>query len=183
MSKRKKSGRSMPRPWQPLVGPHSGVDPLGNDTGGTWFGNDLYSVMVEGIVPKSDDSEWPPVLHLTLHRRDRNPRIDWRHLQRIKNEITSVEHEAVQLFPAENRLVDCSNEFHLWVFPAGFKVPFGYTERLVMDCDEEVPGSKQRPLDADVEPTHSFDDWIVVVERDYPEDFERVRRVREAVGK
>jgi hypothetical protein len=34
---------------------------------------------------------------------------DWRELQRIKNEIVGDEIEAVELYPAESRLLDTAN--------------------------------------------------------------------------
>lgn len=87
------------------------------------------------------------VLWLSIRRQDRLPIRDWRDLQRIKNDIAGPEREAVELFPAESRLVDTSNQFHLWVAPAGVRLPFGWNERLVLD-DGEGPdlGHRQRPL-------------------------------------
>jgi hypothetical protein len=55
--------------------------------------------------------------HLSLRRRDRQPEpITWRDIQRIKSELCGSEAEAVECFPAESRLIDGSNQRHLWVW-------------------------------------------------------------------
>ena len=77
-------------------------------------------------------------------RRDRSATHDWRHLQRIKNELCGPEREAIELYPAESRLVDTNNQYHLFVLPEGFTMPLGYAERDVADV---VDGKhQQRPF-------------------------------------
>lgn len=106
--------------------------------------NDRYTVIVY---------EHPNgVRQLSIRRNDREWPRDWRHFQRIKNEICGPELEAVELYPRESRLVDGANQFHLWVLPAGVDVPLGYfpPERSVSDGDEpelQHVGGRQRPLD------------------------------------
>lgn len=73
---------------------------------------------------------WPKMIHLSIKRRDKEVIHDWRDLQRIKNELIGPEHEAVELYPAESRLVDAANQYHLWVLAEpGVRFPFGWTER------------------------------------------------------
>jgi hypothetical protein len=55
-------------------------------------------------------------LHLDISRHDGQPIVDRREFQQIKNAFAGPEHEAVQLFPSEKRLVDTANQYHLWVF-------------------------------------------------------------------
>ena len=76
----------------------------------TWirFQNNLYAVLIEGTSP---------LIHACIRRHDGRPCTDWNHLQQIKNELIGPEHEAVELFPAESRLINVTNEFHLWVHP------------------------------------------------------------------
>lgn len=75
---------------------------------------------------------------LSIKRHDRHPIRNWRHLQQIKNECCGMEREAIELFPAESRLVDGANETHLWVFPENTKLPLGFPEGLVStDADVE----------------------------------------------
>jgi hypothetical protein len=89
--------------------------------------------------------------HLSIRRMDRGVmNRDWRDLQRIKNEMVGPEAEGVELFPAESRLVDTSNQYHLWVFET-FKFPFGYKDRLVSDSGVDI-GSVQRPFKEDERP-------------------------------
>jgi hypothetical protein len=71
-------------------------------------------------------------------------------LQRIKNEILGPNVEAAELYPSEERLVDTSNQMHLFCLPEGMYFPFGYTERLVMEGSSM--GSKQEPWSDDERP-------------------------------
>ena len=76
---------------------------------------------------------WPAMVHLSISNRDLSALLDWRHLQEIKNDLVGEENEAVQLFPAESRLVDQANQFHLWALKdPNINFPFGYKERLVV---------------------------------------------------
>ena len=86
---------------------------------------------------------------LSIKNMDNSARHDWREFQRIKNELVGPEVEAAELYPSESRLVDTSNQFHLWC-AAGFRFPFGFAERLVSD---NTPGVTQRPFEPDVRPS------------------------------
>lgn len=70
------------------------------------FMNDLYSV---------DVVKAHPFIRLSIRRHDGQPCKEWKHLQEIKNDLIGPEHEAVELFPAESRLIDTNNEYHMWV--------------------------------------------------------------------
>ncbi len=84
--------------------------------------------------------------HLSVKRIDKQAFHDWREFQQIKNAICGAEREAVELYPAESRLVDTSNQYHLWVLPHGLKFPFGYNERLI--CTQSENNAVQRPFDS-----------------------------------
>jgi hypothetical protein len=91
------------------------------------------------------------VLHLSIHRHDRRAVRDWRHLQSIKNEVAGAERSAVEVFPPESRLVDTSNEYHLWVMAEGVTIDF-YDGKLVFPAsaanEDRVAGkgkARQRP--------------------------------------
>ncbi|MEP6671660.1 MAG: hypothetical protein ABJF10_21030 [Chthoniobacter sp.] len=110
------------------------------------FVNDTYRVQVR---------REPPIVQLTISRHDGEPAKDWRQFQQIKNELVGPEFEAVELFPAESRLVDMDNEYHLWVnTETGFRFPFGYARRHVAEkpiiyrgrAGQEVPDSEGAPL-------------------------------------
>ena len=82
---------------------------------------------------------------LSCKRVDREPLQDWRVLQEIKNALVGEECEAIELFPAESRLVDTANQRWLWCFvDPTVRVPLGFAERAV--CKEtSMVGTKQRP--------------------------------------
>lgn len=78
------------------------------------------------------------IWHLSVKRIDKEPIMDWRDLQDIKNKLAGPEVEAIQLFPAESRLVDSANQYHLWcIMKEGKerqpKIPVGWTQRFVTD--------------------------------------------------
>lgn len=107
----------------------------------TYYVNDLYQV--ERINHDNN------VVSLNIRRRDGLPIMrDWRHFQNIKNDILGRECEAIELYPAESRLVDTSNKYHLWgVADPSFRFPVGFRERDVSYEDTPtVKGMRQRPL-------------------------------------
>jgi hypothetical protein len=98
--------------------------------------NDLYQ------VTKRDEGEF---IHLNIRRRDGEVILrDWRHFQAIKNQLVGEEAEAVELYPAESRLVDTSNKYHLYCIPAGSRFPFGFQKRDVLEGTSTIPGIRQR---------------------------------------
>lgn len=108
--------------------------------------NDTYQVNIDYDPPQRKAWGWPRIIHLSIKRRDKESIHDWRELQEIKNKLVGPEHEAVELYPAESRKVDTSNQYHLWVFwDAKVRLPFGYGERLVGTPEEAAAvGAKQR---------------------------------------
>lgn len=110
------------------------------------WGNDEYEATVEINL----ETGWA---YITLKRYDRHRVRDWRHLQSIKNEVCGPEREAVELFPAESRLMDTTNQYHLWVLPEGERLPMGQpfrevmTARQVRDMNREAGGGKARQND------------------------------------
>ena len=82
--------------------------------------NSHYQVIVREVP----QTPLGPMMHLTIRNLDGSTRRDWREFQRIKNELVGPEAEAVELYPAESRLVDTVNHYHLWVFPE-YRFPFG----------------------------------------------------------
>jgi hypothetical protein len=89
------------------------------------FENDTYHVEINYT---------PPYINLDIKRHDGCSHKNWREFQQIKNELVGPEHEAVELFPAESRLVDTANQYHLWVHvSADFRFPFGFGSRCVLD--------------------------------------------------
>jgi|SRR6185437_353052 len=113
------------------------------------WGNSRYTVTVRRY--EAEENSTLKLIHMSIHNHERNARHDWRDFQRIKNEICGAEAEAVELYPAESRLVDTSNEYHLFCI-IGFRWPFGFAERLVSESGDNI-GSKQRPWEPDSKPS------------------------------
>lgn len=102
-----------------------------------WFDiwkNSRYTVMTRIVKSTNTDSDCVDLVHLSIKRNDKRPVTSWRDLQKIKNELVGPECEGMQIFPAESRLVDTSNQFHLWCFKdPKIRIPFGYDERFVSE--------------------------------------------------
>jgi hypothetical protein len=106
--------------------------------------NDQYQVNIRDVV-SMPGSGLPPMKHLSIKRLDKEPIRDWRDMQRIKNELVGPECEGCELYPAESRVVDLANQFHMWVFSVpGPGFPFGFPKGL--KASESPANGKQRPL-------------------------------------
>lgn len=106
------------------------------------FRNDLYQCSVHEQQPL--DQHFPRLWHLSIKRIDKEPVMDWRDIQKIKNDIIGPEHEGVQLFPAESRKVDGANQYHLYVLKnEAVRFPFGFFDGRRVS-DESPIGGQQR---------------------------------------
>jgi hypothetical protein len=104
------------------------------------FKNNLYQVSIRDRT-HGDVGIW----HLSIRRLDRAAVHDWRHFQRIKNELVGPEYEGIELYPAESRLVDSANQYHLWVFKdEAQRWPVGFNDKRFVQ-DESTSSTKQRP--------------------------------------
>lgn len=110
--------------------------------------NDLYQVNIHRNSPNHHLGAEHVIDHLSIKRRDKAPIHDWRDLQTIKNLLCGPERECIEVYPAESRLVDTANQYHLWLLPEGMQAPFGWPNRLVSDEHEAAKiGAVQRPFD------------------------------------
>ena len=103
--------------------------------------NDRYQVIIAQV-----DFQGLPMLHLSIKRRDKECVHDWRDLQEIKNMLVGTENEGFELYPAESRLVDEANQYHLWVFAnSAQRIPVGDTVRRIGTPEMAAKyGAKQR---------------------------------------
>ena len=110
------------------------------------FRNSTYQVIKRAYKTAKDIGV--SLVWLSIKRIDKEPIHDWRELQEIKNELVGKSCEGVELYPAEDRVVDLANQYHLWVIDdPKYRFPFGFSEGLVSDSDvAESIGAKQRPL-------------------------------------
>ena len=106
-------------------------------TADEYWENDIYCVFLH----RPD----PSFVHLSIRRHDRTAARDWRDFQDIKNQLVGPECEGVELYPAESRLVDTANQYHLWCLATpGEKVPVGFNGSRHVS-DESMCGAVQRP--------------------------------------
>jgi len=93
------------------------------------------------------------IRQIMIRRHDWGPVFDWRDIQAIKNRIAGPEAEAIELFPAESRVVDNQNWRHLWLNDNGEKFvwPNANGEQFLLGWKEasrceDATGHTQRPL-------------------------------------
>lgn len=55
--------------------------------------------------------------------------ITWDDLQRIKSQAGYADRVAVEIYPTDANVVDVANLRHLWVYPEGMKLPFGWERK------------------------------------------------------
>ncbi len=112
------------------------------DTRSENYRNDTYHVMVdkEDAHGFGDVAMW----YLSIKRHDREPIMDWRDLQECKNQICGPETEGIMLYPAESRVVDTANQYHMYVFmDEKYRIPCGFWTRSITD-DPNFGKAKQR---------------------------------------
>lgn len=85
---------------------------------GDLFENETYRVL--------SNERAQGITQLSIWRHDREPAHNWRDFQAIKNQLCGEEREAMELYPAQSRVVDYVNQYHLWVMPAGMTIPIGF---------------------------------------------------------
>jgi hypothetical protein len=116
-------------------------EPVRQDSSNGMWGNTTISATRE---------EYKGMVHIGYHRRDRAPIRDWRVGQRLKNELAGPEFEGFELYPAESRVVDTANEYHMYCFP--FSLPFGFDqgERATQaQLDSTYAGPGDGPMQRD----------------------------------
>lgn len=76
-----------------------------------------------------------PPTYLSIKRLDREPIADWRAMQKIKNAICGKEWEGIEIYPAESRLVDTANQYHMFCFPESIPI-YVFTQREVLTSQQ-----------------------------------------------
>ena len=98
--------------------------------------NDLYQVQTRRFFNEAFKEE---MVHINIRRRDGAAIFDWRHRQKIKNELVGEECEAFEVYPAESRLSDEANKYHLWAF-------INPKVRLPVDCGDGARHVEEREV-------------------------------------
>lgn len=103
-------------------------------------------------------------IHLSIRDNKRRAVRDWRHLQRIKNELAGKDREAIEIFPPDEQLIDTANQYHLFVLPKGQTTPYtwkhgrhvgmpnddhikDWVASMGQPADEIAEFAKQRPVE------------------------------------
>ena len=118
------------------------------EDGETLFANGMFHVTRKILQPEKgiDGALW-----LSIRRNDRKAIRDWRHFQRIKNELAGKEREGVEIFPPDSSLVDGANQYHLWILPVGETTPFTWHQGKLVANVPDISGAVQRPYDEELE--------------------------------
>lgn len=121
--------------WSPFVQLFGPGDRFCRELGCDYaYSNSRYQVVV---AFEKTGLGWPPLMHLSIKTHDKRCVHDWRDMQRIKNELAGTMAEGIELFPAESRLMDEANQFHIYcIHPTMGGFPFGQTERTRFTPEE-----------------------------------------------
>lgn len=149
---------TVPPPWTPLQEvplPKEYLEQMPGAEGDRIFMNSRYQVVVRENAPLKDKSTQqdlgPPMVHLSIKRLDKAPVRCWRDVQRIKNELVGEEAEGAELYPAEDRLIDTANQYHLYCLRPPHRLPFGtFTPRMV--SEEAIGDARQEPWEEGSKP-------------------------------
>ena len=114
------------------------------------YTNDVYQIyyhkgdkVADEIVHQ--DNLKGKMTYLSIKRHDKQPCNDWQDFQTIKNTLCGDDTEAIQIYPAEYRLMNSANQYHLIVFPANIcPIPFGFmVARTVIPKSCSMDGAVQ----------------------------------------
>lgn len=167
MSKKKRhqGGRTLPQVWTPFAEAEPMRDgkpaPDALVENETLWANSHYIVHRHLLEGKMEGA-----IHLSIRHVKRRAVHDWRHFQRIKNELAGKEREAIEIYPPESQLIDTANQYHLFVLPLGVSTPFTWKEGRHVDSTgqseetkewvasqgydpETIKGAVQRPYEED----------------------------------
>ena len=145
MSKDKKK-RSRDYAWTPFVVILMSPEQLEELKCDYVVANSRYQVYIRTVSAVKSRQGTPKLVHLSIKMNDRSDYHSWRDYQRIKNELLGPEWECIELYPAESRLIDTSNQFHLWCFEPPFIFPIGFSSgRAVLN--ESIGNAVQTPYE------------------------------------
>ena len=79
------------------------------------------------VMTRQIKTEWGIVEHAFIRNKD-NSDISWKEKQKIKNDLFGRNRTAIEVFPAESRLIDKVGAYHIWILPEEMELPFGLHE-------------------------------------------------------
>ena len=101
--------------------------PVELEEGEQYWRNSFYTVMVKYLDLAEGESGG---IRLDIRHNQNKPIREWKHLQRIKNELIGEEREAMEIFPPQSMVTDMSNMHHLFAAPVGVSSVYVYEEKL-----------------------------------------------------
>ena len=106
----------------------------------THYKNDKYQVYVASKEETdnmclTEQFKNMGITYLSIKRLDLEPIHDWRDLQEIKNQICGKDREGLELYPAEDRVVDTANQYHMFVFGKGHGIPLGFMKGFKSEAE------------------------------------------------
>lgn len=145
--KKKGSGKGSTSLWTEFmeVVPHKADGPIEIEKDERYWRNSFYTVYMKLLEPERG---MEGAIQLTIRHNDNKAIREWKHFQRIKNELCGEEREAVEVFPPQSMVVDMSNTHHLFVTPVGVSSIFVFEEKLrsegrsgygVIHTEEAIP--------------------------------------------
>ena len=130
----RRRGRNIPRKSSSLWTDFEQVYPMRADgtsvpveDGETYWRNSFYIVFRKELEPEKG---LDGAVRLSIKQNQGKAIREWKHLQRIKNELVGPEREAAEIFPPESMLADMSHEHHLFVTPVGVSSIYIYEEKM-----------------------------------------------------
>ena len=114
----------------------------------TMWQNKFYVVFRKYLTPHGHDGP----MHLSIRHQQRKAIRDWRHFQRIKNELAGPQREAIEIFPPEAYLVDGANQYHLFVLAMGDTTPFTWKEGRLVSGEEGGQDMERKMRDMGFDP-------------------------------
>jgi len=137
------------------------------------------------IFPDSEE-EFPTFTQLSIKSLENDHYAhDWRDLQRIKNELMGHECEALELYPSMKRIVDTSNQFHLWVIENDGQIPVGWPQPDVIhkkEVEKLINGSRQRAFEEGFLGKYEAEVIRSLTEDEIADLREKVKRQEEGLG-
>jgi hypothetical protein len=92
------------------------------------------------VLFKDPNGEPIMITHLAMVGTKDHLDLTWDEAQRAKAELLGEDTEAIELYPAADRVMEGLTERHLWVFPRGVKFPLGFVPQNVrVRPDERDP--------------------------------------------
>jgi len=105
--------------------------------------NDRCMVLAHSLPSalfKDHEGQAIMIMHLAMVGTKDRTDLTWDEAQRAKTELLGADIEAIELYPAADRVMEGLTERHLWAFPKGMKFPLGFVPQNVrVRPDERDP--------------------------------------------